>query len=77
MIATMTATEAAAYLRAHGLKISNASLAAGLEAGIFPFGHAFKGDGKQRVIMIFKRLLDEWIEERSVEDTNCERIAGF
>ena len=77
MMATMTANEAAAYLRAHGLKISNVSLMAGLEAGIFPFGHAFKGDGKQRVVMIFTRLLDEWIEERSVEQTNCERIAGF
>lgn len=68
MIATMTANEAAAYLRAHGLKISNVSLMAGLEAGIFPFGHAFKGDGKQRVVMIFTRLLDEWIEERDVKE---------
>lgn len=66
MIQTLTLNEAAAYLRERGLSISNETLASGLENGVFSFGAAFRANGKSRVVMIFKRLLDEWISERSV-----------
>lgn len=66
MIQTLTLNEAAAYLRERGLSISNETLAAGLENGVFSFGTAFRANGKSRVVMIFKKLLDEWIFERSV-----------
>ena len=64
MIQTLTLNEAAAYLRERGLSISNETLAAGLEQGVFAFGTAFRANGKNRVVMIFKRLLDQWIAER-------------
>lgn len=66
MIQTLTLNEAAAYLRERGLSISNETLAAGLEQGVFAFGTAFRANGKNRVVMIFKRLLDQWIAERAV-----------
>ena len=66
MIQTLTLNEAAAYLRERGLSISNETLAAGLEQGVFAFGPAFRANGKNRVVMIFKRLLDQWIAEREV-----------
>jgi hypothetical protein len=66
MIQTLTLNEAAAYLRERGLSISNETLAAGLEQGVFAFGTAFRANGKNRVVMIFKRLLDQWIAEREV-----------
>lgn len=66
MIQTLTLNEAAAYLRERGLSISNETLATGLEQGVFAFGTAFRANGKNRVVMIFKRLLDQWIAEREV-----------
>lgn len=66
MIQTLTLNEAAAYLRERGLSISNETLAAGLEQGVFAFGTAFRANGKNRVVMIFKRLLDQWVAEREV-----------
>ena len=66
MIQTLTLNEAAAYLRERGLSISNETLAAGLEQGVFAFGTAFRANGKNRVVMIFKRLLDQGIAEREV-----------
>lgn len=68
MIETLTCNEAAAYLRSHGLSISNETLCAGLEQGVFTFGCAFRASGKSRIIMVFKTLLDQWIEERSAKN---------
>ena len=63
MIKTMTLNECTAYLRAHGLSISNESLASALEQGAYPFGVCI-GGGRQRVFQIFTRLVDAWIAER-------------
>lgn len=65
-IITMDTNECAAYLRAHGMKISKETLAFGLEQGVYPFGVCVSG-GRERVFQIFKALLDKWIEEREVE----------
>ena len=65
-IVTMDLNECAAYLRDRGLRISNETLADGLEQGVYPFGVCL-GGGKRRVFQIFKRLLDEWIAEREIE----------
>lgn len=46
MIQTLTLNEAAAYLRERGLSISNETLAAGLEQGVFAFGTAFRANEK-------------------------------
>jgi len=65
-IVTMNLNECAAYLRAHGMSISNVALANGLEQRVYPFGICIVNDNS-RVFQIFKRLLDEWIEEREME----------
>lgn len=66
MIQTLTLNEAAAYLRERGLSISNETLAAGLEQGVFASAQPSAANGKNRVVRIFKRLLDQWIAEREV-----------
>ena len=65
-IQTMDLNECAAYLREHGLSISNESLADGLEQRVYPFGVCICG-GKRRIFQIYTRLVDKWIAEREVE----------
>ena len=64
MIETMSLNEATEYLRQHGMRITNTTLAAGIEQGLYPFGLCIRGDVKP-VYQIFVRLLDEWIERRA------------
>ena len=66
-IETMTLNQAATYLRAAGLSISNGVLADGIEAGVYPFAVCID-TGESRVFQIFKRLLDEWIDARVCEE---------
>ena len=66
IILTMTPQGAAEYLRASGMSISPDTLRRGIEQGVYPFGLCIKTDGSA-VYQIFKRLLDEWIAERAVE----------
>ena len=61
----MDLNECAAYLREHGLSISNEVLANALEQRVYPFGVCI-GGGKRRVFQIFPPLLDKWIAEREV-----------
>lgn len=65
MIETLTINEATERLRAAGLKVGSDTLSDGIEQDAYPFGICIHGDGR-RVFQIFKKLLDEWIEERSV-----------
>ena len=53
--------------RASGRSISPDTLRGGIEQGVYPFGLCIKTDGSA-VYQIFKRLLDEWIAERAVEE---------
>ena len=64
MIETLSLNGAAEYLRTHGMRISTATLAAGIQQGVYPFGLCIQC-GEQPVYQIFVRLLDEWIERRS------------
>ena len=63
MIKTLTVKEAAAELRKHGMAISDLSLAAGLEQGVYPFGVCIRME-RSRVFQIFPVLLRQWIAER-------------
>ena len=63
MIKTMTLQECMEHLRAHGLSVSQDTLANGIEQGVYPFGLCVIG-GKRRVFQIFSNLLDKWIAER-------------
>lgn len=68
ILTTMTLNECAAYLRKHGLGISNVTLANGIEQGAFPFGVCIREpDGETRTFKVFRRLVDEWIAEREVD----------
>ena len=63
MIETMNVQECMLYLRAHGLKIGYDKFRAGLQQGVYPFGHCIDC-GKSNSFDIYKRLVDEWIAER-------------
>ena len=63
MVKTMTIEEAAKYLRENGVKISKETLSDGIQAEKLPFGVCIE-TGRSRVFMIFKRLVDRWLEER-------------
>lgn len=67
MIKTMTMQECMEHLRAHGLSISQDTLANGIEQGVYPFGLCVIG-GKRRVFQIFKKKLDAWISEVEVDE---------
>lgn len=67
MIKTMTMQECMDHLRAHGLSISQDTLANGIEQGVYPFGLCVIG-GKRRVFQIFKKKLDAWISEVEVDE---------
>lgn len=63
VVKTMTIDEAAKYLRENGVKISKETLSDGIQAEKLPFGVCIE-TGRSRVFMIFKRLVDKWLEER-------------
>ena len=69
-IETMTVAEAVEPLRAAWMKISPQTMQAGLQQGVYPFGvyidrKIYNGGG---VYYIFRRLREEWIAERGVEE---------
>lgn len=64
MVKTMTIEEAAKYLRENGVKISKDTLSEGIQTEKLPFGLCVD-TGRSRVFMIFKRLVDKWLEERA------------
>ena len=68
-IATMTLDEARIRLRDVGLGMDKTTLADGIEQGAFPFGVCITTKHDGRVFKIFARLLEDWISERSVEDS--------
>lgn len=65
-ILTMTPDNAATYLRERGLSITGETVRDGIRQGVYPFGLVIER-GKSPVYQIFKKQLDEWIEERTVE----------
>ena len=65
-IETMTLSECAEYLRAHGVRISKTTLSEGIAVGDFPFGETLPASGHgRRNIRIYKAQVDRWIKERS------------
>ncbi len=65
-IITLSTDAAASYLRERGMSISPDTLRRGIQQGVYPFGICIEA-GNSPVYQIFKRLLDDWISERSVE----------
>lgn len=67
MIETLTPAEATEQLRALGVKISPETLRDGLEQGKFPFGIAIKSRHGGNICQIYKKLFDEWVDERRTD----------
>ena len=66
-IATLTVQDAAQYLRDRGLSISPDTLRQGIKQGVYPFGIVIEME-RSPVFKIFKKQLDAWIAERTVEE---------
>lgn len=68
-IPTMSLNELVLRLRDLGVKTSNPTVAAMIEAGAYPFAQAVRleEDGK-RVIVIYRKLFDQWVAERAVPE---------
>ena len=61
IIPTMTLNELAERMRSLGLHVSNDTLGAAIEAGLYPFAIAVrKREGGQRNFEIYKVLFDRW-----------------
>jgi hypothetical protein len=57
-------------LRSHGMSISDAHLRAGIECGAYPFGVCIPMM-KQKAFEIYKPLLLNWIDERSMKNESA------
>ena len=66
-IATLTPQDAAQYLRDRGISISTDTLRQGIKQGVYPFGIVIEME-RSPVFQIFKKQLDAWIAERTVEE---------
>lgn len=64
-IETITPAEATEQLRAMGISISPDTLRAGLEQEKFPFGLSVETKSGGKWYQIYKKLFEEWIEERA------------
>jgi hypothetical protein len=60
----LTLAELTELLRAHGMKVGQATLADGIEQGVYPFAVCIKR--KTRVFEIYTALVYKWIAERLV-----------
>ena len=65
-IDTLSLKEATEVLRQAGLRTTETTIRDGLEQGVYPFGDCVKR-GKNRVFHIYRRLLEQWIDERAME----------
>lgn len=66
-IVTLTPQDATLYLRERGLGMTTDTLRQGIKQGVYPFGLVIELD-KSPVYQIFKKQLDAWIAERTVEE---------
>lgn len=68
-IETMTLCELAVRMRQLGVPTSNERLAAGIEAGLYPFAICIRTpEGKHRIFEIYTKLFDQWVAERATDD---------
>lgn len=67
-IPTMSVAEATETLRGLGLKISPETLRKGIEQKQFRFGNCIRTKSNNPVYIIYKKLLDQWISERTVQE---------
>lgn len=63
-IEVLTPEKTSDYLRSLGMHISAETVRLGLQQKAFPFGDAVEG-GKTPRFFVYKKLLDQWVAERS------------
>ena len=66
-VITMTPQAAVEVMRDAGISTSPETVRAGIKQGVFPFGDYIQVE-KSPVYIIYKRKLEEWLEERSVKE---------
>ena len=67
-IPTMTPEQAATKLRELGMRTSPARIRQGIRDGIYPFGMAIRVSERRIEYEIYRKQLDEWIEDRMVDE---------
>ena len=68
-IETMTLCELAVRMRQLGVPTSNERLAAGIEAGLYPFAICIRtSDEKPATSEIYTKLFYQWVAERATDD---------
>lgn len=65
-INTMTLQECVDKMRGLGLRTTETTVGAMLEAGKYPFGIACRPYGKNLVVEIYEELFWKWVDERAV-----------
>jgi len=63
-IETISVQQLCLLLRSLGMKVSEVTLSSGIQQGVYPFAHCIVTDKGNRRFEVFKKLLDQWIEER-------------
>ena len=64
-VETVNIRELTMKLRALGMKVSEMTLGAGIDQGLYPFAICIHTDAGGKRFEIYKKLLDEWIAERA------------
>lgn len=66
MVGTVSVRETVSILRRYGMKISEDLLRCGIEQKQFRFGSCIRTKANNRVYIIYKNLLMDWITERAI-----------
>lgn len=68
MVETLTVNELCDVMRLRGMKVSPDAIAQGIEDGCFPFAFCIKckSDNSKRTFFIFRKQLEQWMDERDV-----------
>lgn len=66
-VETLTPDAAVTIMRDAGISTSAETVRAGLKQGVFPFGDYIQAE-KSPVFIIYRRKLEEWLEERAVKE---------
>ncbi|MCD7802554.1 MAG: hypothetical protein LUH09_06615 [Clostridiales bacterium] len=65
-IETLSPKDTVERLRAVGIRISEATLRAGIQQGVFPFGSCVMSGDRPRWCYVYKVQLEQWIADRAV-----------
>lgn len=67
IIETLSPQRAVEELRSMGMKINADTMRLGIEQGAYPFGLCIRTNGGAPVYQIYRKLFEQWIEDRATE----------